>query len=192
MTTLKDTIAIEVAIHRILRALTSLSSKVELVILVGYRKNSGHQLVSVTAAAEFETSLHDKIRATPAAELAGECNPLRILLFAKSTAGSSKDPIDIDDSPALTFSLLRSVHSEATNGSLGNNRTRRRPSTLDWKSLVHLYGSEDVLMKRIKSLNARFKDLKPWLESRGISLNDAEHLHEQTDKFLSGWQSKAD
>ena len=191
LTVFKETDAIEAEIHNILRAVTSLSSKLELVILVGYKKNSGRMLISETAATEFETSLRNEIRATPTDELAGEWNPLRILHFAKSISVQSEQMFDIDDSPELTFSLLQSVRGGAIIGSLGY-RTLRRTSTLDLKSLINLYDSEEVLKTRIENLKAQLVDMKPWLTSRGISLDDAKQLLELADIYLSGWQSGAD
>ena len=104
---LEDAAAVEAAVHRILPKVTSLSSKVELVLQVGYREKSGHKLVSEKAASEFETMLQNTIRGTSADDLAEEREPLRVLVFARNYGGLSEEVFDVDESSKLTFALLR-------------------------------------------------------------------------------------
>ena len=117
---LEDAVAVEAAVRRILSEVTSLSSKVELVLQVGHRKDSGRKLVSETAANEFETMLRNEIRAASADDLAEEREPLRVLVFGKHCGGPWEDPFENDDSPKLTFALLRSIRWEAATASSGS------------------------------------------------------------------------
>ena len=189
--TLEDPAAVETAVRRILPEVISLSSKVELVLQIGHREQSGHKLVSVTAAGEFETMLRNEIRAAATDDLAQERDPSRVLVFARHYGGPSEEPLDIDDSPKLTFGLLRSVRGEMETASLGSRAVRRTP-VLNWERLIDLYGGGEVLETRINDLKARFEMLKPWITSRRIPLDDAEHLLELADKYLSGWRPEAD
>ena len=182
---LEDAAAVEAAVRRILPQVTSLSSKVELVLQVGHRKKSGHKLASETAAKEFEKMLRNEIRAAPADDLAKERDPLRVLVFAKHYGGPSEDPFDIDDSPKLTFALLRSTRWEAATASSGGLTVTLSPA-LGPETLVKLYGGKDALETRINDLKAGFDTLKPWLETRRITLDEAEHLLELADRYLSG------
>ena len=188
---LEDAAAVEAAVRRILPDVTSLSSKVELVLQVGHRGKSGHQLVSVTAACEFETMLRNEIRAATTDELVLEPAPSRVLTFAKHYGRPSEEPFDIDDSPELTFALLRSVRRQMETVSL-DSRAAHRFSVLDWECLIDLYGGEEVLETRIKALKVQFSILRPRTEIRGMQMPDAERLLELADKYLSGWRPEAD
>ena len=188
---LDDAAVVEAAVRRILPEVKSLSSKVELVLQVGHREKSGHKLVSETAAKEFEKMLRNEITAASADDLAEERDPSRVLVFAKHYGGPTEESFDIGDSPKLTFALLRSVRGEMATGSLGS-RAIRRSAVLDWEGLNDLYGGEEVLETRINDLEVQFEFLKPWLEARGIPLDEAERLLELADKYLSGWRPEED
>ena len=188
---LEDTAAVGSVVRRILPEVTSLSSKVELVLLVGHREDSGHKLVSETVASEFETMLRNEIRAASAGDLAKEREPSRVLVFAKHYGGSSEEPFDIDDSPKLTFALLRSVRWEATAASSVSLTITLLPA-LGPEALVDLYGGKEALETRINDLKARFESLKPWIETRRIPLDEAEQLLDLADRYLSGSRPDAD
>ena len=49
-----------------------------------------------------------------------------------------------------------------------------------------------MLKTRINVLKARFNSLKPWIEGRGILLEEAENLVELADRYLTGWRPEAD
>ena len=188
---LEDTAAAETAVRRILPEVTSLSSKVELVLLVGHRENSGHKLVSETAAYEFENMLRHQIRTAPADELAEERDPLRVLVFAKHYGWPTEESFEIDDSPKLTFALLRSTRWEATTASSGALTVVLSPA-LGPETLIDLYGGKEVLKTRINDLKTGFDTLKPWIKSRRIPLDDAEQLLDLADQYLSGSRPDAD
>ena len=159
--------------------------------MVGHREKSGYKLVSVTAANEFESRLRNEIRAASADDLAEERAPSRVLVFAKHYGGPADEPFGINDSPKLTFALLRSVRGEMETGSMGG-RAVRRSAVLDWECLIDLYGGEDALETRINDLIARFENLKPWLQTRQVPLDEAEQLLELADKHLQGGRPEED
>ena len=162
---------IKAAVRRILPRVTSLSSKVELVLKVGHREEFGDKLVSEEAAVELEKMLRDEIHTASADDLAEERDLGRILVLAKRGADPSEDPLDIPDSPKLTFAILRALAIKVT----GASDYRTRP---DRAFLIDLYGDEATLKARIESLNAQFEALKPWIESLPMPLDDAERLLE--------------
>ena len=188
---LEDTAAVEAAVRHILPLVTSLSSKVELVLLVGHREKSEHKLVSETVAYEFENMLRYEIRAAPADGLAEERDPLRALVFAKHCGWPTEEPFEMDDSPKLTFALLRSTRWEAATASSGALSVTFFPA-LGPETLVDLHGGKEVLETRISDLKAGFDTLKPWLETRRIPLDEAEQLLDMADRYLSGSRPDAD
>ena len=191
LSALSDVHAVDDAMRRILPDVTSLSSKVELVLLVGHRENSGHKLVTQIAADGFETTLRNEIRTAPIDKLVDEREPSRVLTFAKHYGGPTDEPLDIDASPKMTFALLRSVRGEMESGSWGG-RAVRRTAVLNWERLIDLYGSKEVLKTRINDLKSGFDTLKPWLETCRIPLDEAEQLLVLADRYLSGSRPDAD
>ena len=187
--TLEDAAALEASVRRILPELTSFSSKLGLVHRVTQQESAGHKLVvSEAAANEFKTMLRNEIRAASAADLAEEPDPLSVLTFAKQHGGPPEEPLELEDSPRLTFALLRSAREETATGSDPVHRSVK----LDWERLIDLHGGEEVLKTRINDMNARFETLKPWIEGRGIPLEEAENLLELADRYLSGRRPEED
>ena len=95
---LEDAAGVEAAVRRILPHVSSLSSKVELVLLVGHREKSGYKLVSVTAANEFESRLRNEIRAASADDLAEERAPHESW-FSRSTMARRRMSHSISTTP---------------------------------------------------------------------------------------------
>ena len=186
--TLDDIAAVETAVHRILPELTSLSSKVALVKQVRRQDIADRGCVSEKAANELETMLRNEIRAASDADLAAERALSQVLFFAKHSGGTPEEPLELGDSPELTFALLRSARDETSTGS----SPVRRSAKLDWERLIEFHGDEQVLKTRINYLKARFDTLKPWLKARQIPLDEAEQLLDLADQYLSGSRPDAD
>lgn len=178
---LENVTAVEAAVRRILPAVTTLSSKVELVLDIGYREDVDSNLVSETAAAEFGKGLLDRIRNTPVDDLAEDPNLELILDFANTVADPSSDPFDNKKSAQLTFAILGRVLSGATNvDSLDHVQDLKR------RHLIDLYGSEEVLKARLENLRTQFETLKPWIaETQKMTPDAAEKLLDLADAFLS-------
>jgi hypothetical protein len=171
---LKDPAIVEAAVRKILPELRSLSSKLELITMVGYLKDAGHKLVPENAAAEFERSWRNEVRAASAAQLIEEQDVGGILVRTKREADPTEDPLIIPDSPDLTLAILRSARGEVRSQSLGNRAVQRFPQ-LHWDALIELYGNEATLREKIEELKAG----QP---------RDADELLELADKYLNGWR----
>ena len=76
-------------------------------------------------------------------------------------------------------------------GSLGR-RGVGRSAVLNWDRQIDLYGSKELLETRINDLEAAFDTLQPWIESRGIPLDEAERLLELAERYLNGWRPETD
>ena len=151
-------------VRRVLPELTSLYSKKELIHLVGHQQ-VGDGLISEEAEAGFSKELFNHAQSMSIDDLAQEKNLASTLKFIKD----SGRPVEIPDSPKITFVLLRS--------SLITSEPQPLQS-LNWYVLIELYGSEGTLKARVDSLNKQLKDkdLKQWLEDREISVADAEAI----------------
>lgn len=148
---LKDSGKAEAAIQKILPQISTLSSKLELVSLVGHREGSGHKHVSESAASGFEKDLSDEISSAPIDVLTQETDLLRLFLFAKQAIGPAVSSITIDSSPAMTLALLKSAVTEIRSHSSASHTLRRSPR-LAWDALIELYGDERILCERIETL----------------------------------------
>ena len=168
--------AVKDAVQCILPELTWFSSKMDLVC----------RLESQPRLDEFKRRLRDEIRSASVGDLAKDRNLAEVFEFAKNNLDPLENSLDINDSPQLTFALLRSVQTEGSRGLLGN-RAVHHSTGLQWNQLVELYTSEVVLRERLESLSEQFEDLKPWItESLKMSLDDAESLLDLAQKYASG------
>ena len=196
-----DVASIESVVRGVLPEVTALSSKLELVSLVGHQPESGAGLVSKMAATEFEKTLRDEIQSAPVNDLVVERNLLFLLRFAKNGNNRSEETFTIDASPKLTFALLKSVATNVVMQHVTYPRRRTFTETvtttglsdgfhidkstrLNWDALVGLYGDKITLKATIGSLNSQFENLKPWITSQQIPLDEAVCLLELANQHL--------
>ena len=185
---LNNAAAAKAAVRRILPEVAMLFPKVVFVFEIGYRDEFGRELVSETAAIEFENELLHRIRDMSIDDLTKESNLELVIYFANTVVGSSRYPFDSRKSAQLTFVILRSVLKKLRDvDSIDHAQDLHRASLRT--SLVDLYGGEDAVRARIENLRAQFETLKPWIEeTQNISLEDAAKLPDRADNFLSGSQ----
>ena len=169
---LNDLAKVEKAVRQILPELKSLSSKLELISIVGYQDGVGHKLVSEQMASVFEKDWREEVRAASVNALSDEHEILRIFLCMKQATVPSESPFEIDNSPKLTLALLRAARSETLGQSMGSRAVQRSPR-LAWNELIELYGDEATLKERIESLKI-------------AKLDGADELLELADKYLGG------
>ena len=169
---LKDTQLIEAAVREILPQLTTLSSKAELIIDIGYQEGAGHKLVSESEAKKFEQDWYKEVLSASINVLAAEKDLLKVMLFAKRIVDPVGQQINVDASPCITLTLLKSARSEVRSQTIGSHAVRRF-DRLAWQALIKVYGTEDTLRTRIEEL----KNTKP---------KDIDDLLELADEYLEG------
>ena len=172
---------VEGIVRRVLPELTSLYSKKELIHLVGHQQE-GEGFISEEAEAEFSEELFNHAQSMSIDDLAQEEGLVWAFKFIKN----SGHPVEIADSPKITFALLRSSRRMITITS----SHRKHSQGLFWDALIELYGAEDILKTRVNSLKKQFKDedFKQWLEGQELSVADAEALIELAEKYRGGWR----
>jgi transposase-like protein len=173
---LKDPQAVETAVQEILPHVPSLSSKLLLIVDVGYREGAGHKFVSEVAAKSLEKEWRAAVRATSPDALAREIDLLRTLFLTKRDAEPDEPALTVADSPAVTQAVLKAARSEVRSQSMGSRAVRRMPR-LSWDVLVELYGDEQTLRRRIEALR----------DSRTDNIGDVLEL---ADRYLAGWRPK--
>ena len=162
--------------RRVTPQVTTLSSRLDLIEMVGYREGVGYKLVSEDAARIFQTDWRFQLRGASADVLADEKELLRVLAVAKRGADPADPPIEVPDSPRMTLALLQSARSEVTGQAMGS-RAIHRSARLAWQALIELYGDEAVLRARIEELKAAH-----------IEGND--ELLQLADKYVGGWRPR--
>ena len=172
---LDDATAVETAVYGMLPELTSLSSKTALILQIEDWKKLGKKPIAMTTIDKFREVLRSEINAVSPDVLAAECDPARVLCFARTTDDQQNGQIEIDHTPELDFALLWSVRGEMSTGTQGTRAVTHSPM-LNWNLLVCACGGEDLLRTRIKSLKEQHRNLKPWLDKREISLDQARRL----------------
>ena len=163
---------VEAAVRQILPEIESLSSKMEIIYMIGYQENVGHKLVSEGAAEEFEKTWYHEVRSASDEDLIREVNICMILLKVKRLEGTSEDSFQIPASPKLTLALLQSALTEERIHSMESRAVRRSPR-LFWDALITIHGDEATLKARVENLK----------EAR---LEGADELLALAEKYLSG------
>ena len=143
--------AIEDTVRNILPKLTKLSTKSALITMIGHQENAGHRLVSESTAHRFEEDWRGEVRGATDASLAAENDLLMTLFCVRENSGPTEPAIAIPHSPSVTLALLKSARSEVRSQEVGSRAVRISPR-LQWQLLVNLYGSEDILRRRIEDL----------------------------------------
>ena len=176
---LKPPEEVEAIVQRVFPELTSLYSKTGLIHLVGHQEGDG--LVSEEAKAEFSKELFDHAQSMSIDDLAQEGDLAWTLMFIKN----SGHPVEIADSPKITFALLRSSLTLITSP----DRSQSIPG-LSWNVLVELYDSEKILKARVDSLNKQLKDkdFEQWLEGQKISAPEAGDIIKLAKRYRDGWR----
>ncbi|MBF0387999.1 MAG: NTPase KAP [Candidatus Omnitrophica bacterium] len=168
---LNDPIVVEASVRTILPQLTTLNAKLDLITTVGYMKGAGHKLVSESAADIFEKEWRAQVLQASEQTLIKERELFKVLLYAKKEGEPS---VVIPDSIGLALAILRSARSETLSQSMGNRAVRRLPR-LPWDLLINLFGSEDILCKRIQDL-------------KGVAGSEDQSLIVLAEKYLGGWR----
>ena len=171
-----STESVATLIHEILPHLETLSSKMWLVIQVGHRKDGGHKLVSVDEAEIFETDWLQEYNRIPASVLAKEWDLLCILLIAHEMSQKYGQQFSIDESRELTLAILRSARDDVVSHGIDSRNVQRDPR-LDWDTLLHLYGDEDGLRRRIECIE----------DNMPMTGEDSEAL-KLAKRYLGGWR----
>lgn len=166
--------AVEAAVRAVLPQISSLSSKLELITIVGYKESAGHKLVSEDAAKALELEWRAEVRAVDADQLSKEGDLLRVLGLAIVEAGADEPELCVPDCSAITLTLLQSAKSEVISQSMGSRNVVRKPR-LHWDGLVKIYGDEATLRERIEAVKFDLAEVD----------NDLVQL---VDKYLSGWR----
>ena len=171
---IKSVDTIEASMRRILMEINTLSSKIDMIELVGYRNGVGNELVSEVAAKKFEKSLCQQILSTSSENLSKERDLAHLVWFAKFNCGINNHSYKIENSPKLTYALLRSSQTQASESFLGSRNVRLLEPTIDWDALSKLYDNPVALITCIKTLDMEFEKLKTWFESQDIPISEAQ------------------
>jgi predicted KAP-like P-loop ATPase len=160
------------AVKEILPAVESLSSRLELITIVGHVEGAGHQLVSDEDAKAFEEALRaDLVAATPDA-LAREQELVRLLYSPKMFGG---EVVTVDPGQKeLVSAVLLDARNEVRSQSMGS-RAVHRTYQLHWDLLVELFVSEDNLKAALEPL-------------RDTENEELVRVIELVDKYLNGWR----
>lgn len=142
----------ESEVHRVASAalpqIESLSERGELVRMIGYRPDSGHQLISEEAAAAAEEAFIDELMRDDAEDLAGERDLLSLFFWARSvreTAAIERVLGLASESDLFLAGLLRSAYTETLGATMGDAAVRRS-SRLDWGALLDFIPERDLIV----------------------------------------------
>ena len=185
LSTFEDTSFAEDTIRHIWPELNSLSSKLVLFRSMGIV--NGQKIVSEHTKNEFKMGLQNEIRKLPADNFAEEYIPTEILRFANYRIESWEKRLEIGQSPKLTLALLLNSRYDLPAIHTPRRLAILHSNELNWNDLIKIYGTEEVLKKRINDLKIRFEELKPWIKKRNIPIDEAERVINIAEKYANGW-----
>jgi predicted KAP-like P-loop ATPase len=168
--------SVEQAVREILPKVKPLSSKLDLIVQIGYKPDAGFKLVSEEAAKEFESNWRNDVRNASSEELQRDPQLLIVLLTAKRESPFEEPRVVVHDSPEMTLALLRSAQAEMKSRPMSSRSVTRTP-WLQWDALVEVNNGEDVLRQRIDEL-------------KSSNVADTTDILSIVDKYLSGWRPK--
>ena len=171
---LENAAAVEDSMRGILAKVHSLSSKMALVEHISYENETQNKFipkVPKVAVKDFRQFLCKQICSASSDDIAEEYESARLIHFVKLECEQSSHSYIIENSPKLTYSLLRSSQNQASGmpplyGGVPKPR-------ISGDFLSKLYGDEKMLIACIKTFDEKFENLIPWFKQRGIPLDEA-------------------
>jgi predicted KAP-like P-loop ATPase len=158
----------------------SLSSRIQLLLIVGYEPNAGHKLVSESEASRLGQELRDLVLRSSPDDLARERELPQLLSWAlRDDEPGALGPVrQLLDDDAVLFRLLRSTLSEAFSQTIGQV-DQHREHQLPWDWLGKLIG-QDRLDERVRAVVSAIDDAR--LDERGRA------AVETARRYLAGWR----
>lgn len=152
-----------------------LSSRLELITIVGHQEGAGHRLIAEADAASLERELGVQVVAASPATLAGERDLLRLLYRAHKFGADVPTYLKDRGTPELFAAVLCDARSFTRSQTIGS-RAVRRSSRLSWEALLAVFGSQEALKDALDQV-------------RGFDPSEEfASLIELTDRYLSGWK----
>ncbi len=142
---------VEHDVREILPKLSTFFSQLQLIVLVGYRENAGHKLISQTAAEQLEAELVDAVYEAPVEKLNLEWDLLLVLYRVQEKLPAGKLALTITDNLELNAKILLGARSEVRSQEW-SSRTVTRKQRLQWDVLVSVYGGEEQVARVVNAL----------------------------------------
>ena len=181
---LENTDTIAASVRKILGEVTTLSSKMALIKLVGHKNDIGSKIISEVAAEKLEKFLCRQIQSASSDDIAKERDPAGLVWFVKFECDVDGKSYTIENSPKLTYVLLRSSQTQASKSYLDSRHVHFSEPSIDLKFLSKLYGDMTTLMACIEKLDKELGNLKPWLEEQNIPISEARQTLELAREYM--------
>ena len=160
-------------VREILPQVTTLSSKLVLIDIIGYREVVADRLVSESAALSLEKEWREEVCAAEEDVLVKERDLYRILLIARTERSANEPVVAISKSPCMTLAILKSAYTMRLVSSVTGGADREF-ARLGWDDLEKLYG--------IESIRERIDMLK------SSEIDGSEEIVTFAEKYLGGWR----
>jgi hypothetical protein len=142
---------VEQVVREVLPRLSTFSSQLQLIVLVGYRENAGHKLIPESVAGQLQAELGDAVCGASVEKLIKEWDLLRLLYIVQEKMLAGKLALSSTDSPELNAKILTSARSEVRSQEMGSRTVIRKPR-MQWDVLTTIYGDEAKLTQVVRSL----------------------------------------
>ncbi|GIJ24983.1 hypothetical protein Vqi01_01450 [Micromonospora qiuiae] len=163
-------------VKEVLPEITTLSSRFQLISIVGHVENAGHKLVAPEIASEMEGEFAAAARGDLPADISDEWDLLTTLYWAYQKWGAQPSTVDLKLGGHVHAQILRTAQTEARS-TTGSSHAIWREKRLPWNTLIKLYGDEETLRQAIESARSFAMEDGRFAESINLA-----------DKYVQGWR----
>lgn len=171
MRTLKEESERETAATEILKGLSTYSTRLDFITSLGYKKGSGHKLVSETYATQIEQDFMNDLEASRPTDFENEWSLLAVYLFYLEAKGDNYEPFMFDNPDEIrkVFETSRSVMKSQS----WDSRTVKYEDHLAWDALVKIFGTEGAIKTAVELLKKTDGDTD---------------IVQIVEKYIDGWR----
>lgn len=167
---------VERNVQKVLPKLSTFSSQLHLIVLVGYRENAGHKLISEPVDEQLQAELADAVRGASVEKLAAEWDLLRLLYLVQEKMPAGELVLPTTDNLELNAKILTSARSEVRSQEMGSRTVVSKPR-LQWDVLVQVYGGEEKLTQVVTALEESQPDNPELVETITLA-----------KRYVEGWR----
>lgn len=171
MRTLKEESEREAAATEILKGLNTYSTRLDFITSVGYKKGSGHKLVSEAYATQIEQDFVKDLEASRPTDFENEWSLLAVYWFYIGTKGDDYKPFTFSNPNEVRkiFETGRSVMKSQS----WDSRSVKYEEHLAWDVLVKMFGTEDEIKTAMELLTKADGDTD---------------IVKLVEKYIGGWR----
>ena len=164
----------ESAVTQILPNVTTYSSQLDLIELVGRKKDVGSDVVSEKFAKSIEKDFFGRVQENPPGKPDKEWNAIRVYLMLAKEVGNA--PLRGKSNKRLIRAVFTSAMSHTRSQSF-DSRVAKTTAVLGWEVLLTIFGDEEAIRSAVDKIRVK---------------GQPDEVVDLVDKYLNGWRPEHD